>query len=87
METGVIRRLHWVDTRDMLADGLTKGGIDRELLHNVSNNCSFKSKHEAFTHSKSIPPVAGSSITNSSKEEPVGGLESPRAVGVEPGNE
>lgn len=32
---GIIRRMHWVDTRDMLADGLTKGGIDRALLHAV----------------------------------------------------
>ena len=24
---GMIRRMHWVDARDMLADGLTKGGI------------------------------------------------------------
>ena len=29
---GVLRDLWWVDTRDMLADGLTKGGIDRAAL-------------------------------------------------------
>ena len=29
---GIIRRMHWVDTRDMLADGLAKGGLDRALL-------------------------------------------------------
>ena len=38
---GIIRRMHWVDTRDMLADGLTKGGVDRPLLHTVSNGCRF----------------------------------------------
>ena len=70
----------------MLADGLTKGGIDRQLLHNVSNNCRLKVAHEALTHTKSSPPLAGSKLPDSSKEEPVGGLESPRADSVEPGN-
>ena len=78
METRVIRKFHWVDARDMLADGLTKGGIDRELLHNVSNNCHFKCKHEALTHSKSPSPAA-SSATKTSKEELEGGFESPQA--------
>ena len=32
LERGVIRALWWCDTRDMLADALTKGGIDRKLL-------------------------------------------------------
>ena len=77
MEIGVVRRLHWVDARDMLADGLTKGGIDRELLHNVSNDCKFSLKHEALTHSKSPTPAAGSA-TKTSKEDPGGGLESRR---------
>ena len=49
---GIIRRMLWVDTRDMLADGLTKGGIDRTLLHNVSNACAFKLTHEALTRNK-----------------------------------
>ena len=29
---GLLRSVSWTDTRDMLADGLTKGGIDRQLL-------------------------------------------------------
>ena len=52
MSSGMIRRLFWVDTRDMLADGLTKGGIDRELLHQVSNNCKYSAKHENAMHVK-----------------------------------
>ena len=51
---GIIRRVSWVDTRDMLADGLTKDDIDRTLLHNVSNACSFKLAHEALTHPKFV---------------------------------
>ena len=30
-----LRALHWIDTRDMIADGLTKGSIDRKALHMV----------------------------------------------------
>ena len=32
LEAGSIRRLWWLDTRDMLADGLTKGGVRRDAL-------------------------------------------------------
>lgn len=32
MMTGFIRLLQWCDTRDMVADGHTKGSIDRQLL-------------------------------------------------------
>ena len=32
LEQGSLRRLYWADTRDMLCDCLTKGGIDRERL-------------------------------------------------------
>ena len=39
MTHGLIRMFYWVDTRDMLADGLTKVGGDRLLLHRVSNDC------------------------------------------------
>jgi hypothetical protein len=33
LDTHVLGKLIWVDTRIMLADGLTKGSIDRALLH------------------------------------------------------
>ena len=52
MTHGLIRRLYWVDTRDMLADGMTKGGIDRLLLHRCSNDCKCVAKHEFEPHSK-----------------------------------
>ena len=32
MQLGLIRTLQWCDTRDMTADGHTKGSIDRQLL-------------------------------------------------------
>ena len=35
MDLTVISQLSWIDTRDMLADGLTKGSVDRSALHTV----------------------------------------------------
>ena len=32
LESGHLNRLWWFDTRAMLADGLTKGSVDREAL-------------------------------------------------------
>ena len=49
---GIIRQLHWVDTRDMLADGLTNGGVDRTLLHKASNDRQVKLAHQALTHTQ-----------------------------------
>lgn len=62
----IIRRMHWVDARDMLANGLVTGCIDRTLLHNVSNSCSLKLAHGAFTHVKQ----SVGSATKSSTEDP-----------------
>ena len=52
MQAGIIRRMYWVDTRDMLADGLTKGGIDRTLLQRISNECRYSTAHECAVHLK-----------------------------------
>ena len=36
LERGILRRFWWADTRDMLADGLTKGGVCRDALVTAS---------------------------------------------------
>ena len=36
-----IHRLHWVDTRRMLADGLSKGSIDRATLKRAMTDGSW----------------------------------------------
>ena len=75
MAEGMVRRLFWVDTRDMLADCLTKGGIDRELLRSVSNKCKYLAKRDSAMHVKhgvGSGGYGGGSVTNSgqpSKEE------------------
>ena len=41
--------LHWIDTRDMLCDGMTKGKIDREALTRAMQGYwSLKHKHESY---------------------------------------
>ena len=35
MERGIVHCVQWCDTRDMSADGHTKGSIDRDLLYQV----------------------------------------------------
>ena len=52
---GIFGQMHWVDTRDMLADGLTNVGVDRALLHNMSNNCQYTAVREALAHIKYSP--------------------------------
>ena len=35
MERGIVHCVQWCDTRDMTADGHTKGSIDRALIYQV----------------------------------------------------
>ena len=39
MERRIVESAQWCDTRDMTADGHTKGSIDRELLLQVMAGC------------------------------------------------
>ena len=41
-DEGRLRKLYWIDTRDMLPDGLTKGSIDREALLSVVSTNNWK---------------------------------------------
>ncbi len=46
LASGTVRRFFWCDTRDMLADGLTKGGVERTLLIAASEQGTFKMQHD-----------------------------------------
>lgn len=45
LQKGVMQGLWWTDTRDMLADGLTKGSVSREALEALANGW-FEVRHE-----------------------------------------
>ena len=35
LDTGVLKYAMWLDTRDMWSDGLTKGTVERDLIHAI----------------------------------------------------
>jgi hypothetical protein len=37
LDEGVLDQIWWVDTRDMCADALTKGGVERDAMHDIMN--------------------------------------------------
>ena len=43
-----LKRLWWVDTHDMLSDGLTKGICSREALMVLGNTGHWRLKHQAL---------------------------------------
>eukprot|EP00959_Pyramimonas_sp_CCMP1952_P405044 8489071-Pyramimonas_sp.AAC.1 len=49
MERGIVHSIQWCDTRDMTADGQTKGGIDRETLLQVMGGM-HTFKHDLKRH-------------------------------------
>lgn len=59
MTHGLVRKLYWVDARDLLVDGPTNGGIDRFLLRRVSDDCLYEATKLAISRCN-----AGS-VTNS----------------------
>ena len=42
----VLHVIVWIDTRDMVADGLTKGAVHRDALHKLMDG-SLEFKHES----------------------------------------
>ena len=52
---GIIRKLFWIDTRDMVVDGLADGGVDRFFLHNIAHGCKHEARHEVMSLCKAYP--------------------------------
>ena len=48
----LVRRLYWTDTRDMLGDALTKGGVDRELILTAADEGRYRPQHDVLVCSK-----------------------------------
>ena len=49
LRIGALRELQWIDTRDMLADALTKGTIDRKALYHAMNGYMHYA-HDCLRH-------------------------------------
>ena len=64
MERGIVHCVQWCDTRDMTADGHTKGSIDRDLIYQVMDGIqAFK-----YDLKKHVPYRAGQ--TSKAESEP-----------------
>ena len=46
MEVGIIKRLWWCDTREMLADALTKGSVNRSMLQQAMMKGVVRLEHK-----------------------------------------
>ena len=66
LDAGVLSRMVWCDTRDMLADGMTKGAVDRVALHDAMDGL-WRISHELKTWTSPLTtrPGAASSSTSS----------------------
>ena len=42
LDTNVLKSAIWMDTRDMWSDGLTKGTVERTLLHELMNGVLWR---------------------------------------------
>ncbi|CAJ1455509.1 unnamed protein product [Effrenium voratum] len=54
LKTGQVKSLMWIDTRDMLADALNKGSIDRAALRTAAEEGIWKIEHAFKTHQENI---------------------------------
>ena len=54
IERQMISKIFWTDTRDMLADALTKGGIDRASIRSAMDRGIHKINHPVKAHCKII---------------------------------
>ena len=62
MVAHVVKYITWINTLDMLADGLTKGGVSRKPLFEFSKEGRWKLKHESKTHTEKQKRPVGSSF-------------------------
>ena len=65
LDKRVLTWLFWIDTRDMGADGLTKGAVSREVLHQYMLG-NMQLKHEHSQWCSKISRVSGGGDTEAS---------------------
>ena len=46
LDSGQVTRINWIDTRDLVADALNKGSIDRGALRDFFERGVWKLNHE-----------------------------------------
>ncbi len=61
LDTGVLKAFLWSDTRDISSDGLTKGSVERLLLHQLMEGFQ-RSKHECKVWSPNLTKTSDTLI-------------------------
>ena len=56
LDTKVLEALVWLDTRDVVADGLTKGSVDRDALHACMNGIGLLQHSAQSWSTNKMPP-------------------------------
>ena len=67
--SGRLAGLFWIDTRDMLADGLNKGGLDRTPLQTAMAQCKWILNHEYVQHTVKKSVVAAHSSSSTEQQQ------------------
>ena len=71
MSNGVVHGIQWCDTRDMTADGHTKGSIDRDLiLQAMAGQQTFKHEVKRYSPYRSSPTAGGTANAGDRKGSP-----------------
>ena len=65
---GIIKRLQWCDTRDMTADGHTKGVIDRDMLLQLMEGAQ-KYAYSVKEHTPANPREAQKTLPTSKETD------------------
>ena len=57
LQARVVRWISWINTLDMLADGMTKGSVSRKQLFVLANSGTWITQHDShtFTEPKHVP--------------------------------
>ena len=52
LDNGILKVMAWIDTRDMIADGMTKGAVEREALQTAMEGIIVMSHEHELWQSK-----------------------------------
>ena len=67
---GILKRLFWSDTRDMVADGMTKGAVERKEIHTTMNGDVINNHEMKLWKPKQPLGVPGSITALGTDHEP-----------------
>ena len=71
LDFGILHSMIWFDTRDMIADGLTKGAVEREALRDAMAG-QFTLKHDLKAWHSPLAKVHARARLNNHIESPLG---------------